>query len=148
MIRFATLAFVCSLAAVPHQAAAARTVEITVGDNMKYSVTAFTAKPGEPLHVVIKSTGAMPKIAMAHNFVLLQPGTDPMKFLQAGAGLRDTDFIAPAMKDKVIASTSLAGPGETVEVTFDAPKKPGSYTYLCTFTGHYALGMKGTLTVK
>jgi uncharacterized cupredoxin-like copper-binding protein len=33
-------------------------------------------------------------------------------------------------------------------VTFTVPKKPGVYTFICTFPGHFAGGMKGTLTVK
>ncbi|HEU5090712.1 MAG TPA: plastocyanin/azurin family copper-binding protein, partial [Roseiflexaceae bacterium] len=33
------------------------------------------------------------------------------------------------------------------EVTFKAPA-PGTYTFLCTYPGHYAAGMKGTLTVE
>jgi plastocyanin len=41
----------------------------------------------------------------------------------------------------------VVGAGETSEVTFKAPATPGSYTYLCSFPGHYAMGMKGTLTV-
>jgi plastocyanin len=42
----------------------------------------------------------------------------------------------------------MAGPGETVQVTFTAPSKPGKYPYLCTFSGHYQAGMKGVLIVK
>ena len=48
----------------------------------------------------------------------------------------------------MLANTTLAGNGETVEVTFTAPKAPGVYTYICTFPGHFLAGMKGTLTVK
>jgi azurin len=125
-----------------------RTVDLTAGDTMKYDVTSIQAKPGERLHVVLKSTGTAPKIAMAHNFVLLKEGTSPVEFNNAAMNARDTDFIPPAMKDKVIANTGLAGPGETVDVTFTAPTKPGTYTYLCSFPGHYQVGMKGELIVK
>ena len=59
-----------------------------------------------------------------------------------------TEFIPPAMKSAVLANTSLAGPGETVETTFKVPAAPGKYTYLCSFPGHMALGMRGTITVK
>ena len=45
-------------------------------------------------------------------------------------------------------ATGLAGPNETVEVTFAAPTAPGSYAFVCSFPGHYALGMRGVLTVK
>ena len=33
-------------------------------------------------------------------------------------------------------------------VTFTVPKTPGTYTYLCSFAGHYAAGMWGQLIVK
>jgi azurin len=125
-----------------------RVVEITAGDNMKYSLETIQAKPGETILVRLKSIGTMPKIAMGHNFVLLKPGTSPLEFANAGLEHRDTDFIDPAMKDKTIATTKIIGPGETAETTFKAPTKPGSYDYLCTFPGHFAGGMKGTLVVK
>jgi len=35
-----------------------------------------------------------------------------------------------------------------VETTFKVPAKPGRYAFLCTFPGHFALGMRGTLVVK
>jgi azurin len=125
-----------------------RTVELTAGDNMKFDVTSIAAKPGERLHVVLKSTGTAPKIAMAHNFVLLKADASPVEFNNAAMTARDTDFIPPAMKDQVIAATGLAGPGETVEVSFAAPTKPGTYEFLCSFPGHFQVGMKGQLIVK
>ena len=64
-----------------------------------------------------------------------------------GAMARATDFVPPDMKAQVIAHTTLAGAGETVEVTFKVPAA-GTYTYLCTFPGHFQAGMRGTLTVK
>ena len=33
-------------------------------------------------------------------------------------------------------------------IEFTAPAKPGSYTFFCTFPGHFAAGMKGVLVVK
>jgi len=125
-----------------------RTIEITASDAMKYSVTELATKPGEKLHVVLKAVGSMPKIAMGHNFVLLKAGVSPMEVSNAAFNARETDFVPAAMQDKIIAFTKLAGGGETVDVTFTAPAKPGKYDYLCTFPGHFAAGMKGTLTVK
>ena len=52
------------------------------------------------------------------------------------------------MKSAVLANTSLAGPGETVETTFKVPAAPGEIHFLCSFPGHMALGMRGTITVK
>ena len=129
-------------------AGGARTVEITGSETMKYDVTEITAKPGERIRVVLKAVGSMPKIAMGHNFVLLKAGASPMEVSNAAFNARETDFVPAAMKDKILASTKLAGGGETVEVTFTAPAKAGKYDYLCTFPGHFAAGMKGVLTVK
>jgi azurin len=85
---------------------------------------------------------------MAHNFVLLKAGVKAEDFVNAAMNARATGFIPAEMQDKVIASKGLVGPGETVDVTFNAPMKPGSYTYLCSFPGHYMIGMKGELVVK
>jgi azurin len=129
-------------------AQAPRVITIVGTDAMKYSVTAITAKPGEKLTVKLTGQGAIPKVAMAHNFVLLAAKTDAMAFSTAAAMARATDFIPADKKAQILASTKLAGAGETVEVTFDAPKVPGVYEFICTFPGHFAAGMKGTLTVK
>ncbi len=129
-------------------AGAGKVVEIKGTDDMKYSVTNIQATPGEEITVKLTAVGSMPKMVMAHNFILLKKGTDEQAFVNAGALARDTAFIAPAQKEHVIASTPLAGAGETVEVSFKAPTAPGKYTYLCSFPGHFASGMKGTLTVK
>jgi azurin len=127
---------------------AARTVAIKAGDDMKFSVTKIVATRGERLRIVLTSRGTMPKLAMAHNVVVLAKGTDADAFINASATARTTGYIAPALKAKVIAATKLAGNGETVEVTFDVPKAAGNYDFVCSFPGHYLGGMRGVLTVK
>jgi azurin len=127
---------------------AARTIEMTGGDDMKYNVTEIKAKPGETIKIQLKNVGTLPKMAMAHNVVVLKPTTKLVEFNQAAAMARDTNFIPAAMKGDVIASTELAGPGETVEVSFKAPTAAGSYPFMCTFPGHFTAGMKGNLVVK
>jgi azurin len=133
------------LAAAPP---AVRVVELQGNDLMKYSVTAIAAKPGELLHVKLKNGGTLPKAAMAHNFILLAKGTDASAFANAAATASATGYVPAQFKAKILASTPLAGPGETVEVTFKAPAVPGDYTFLCSFPGHFLSGMKGVLTVK
>ena len=125
-----------------------RTIEITGNDEMKYSVTRIVAKRGEALRIRLVSKGTLPKIAMAHNVVILKPGTNVAKFIEAGASFRATDFIAPATKGAVLAQTRFAGPGETVEVLFKVPAQAGTYPFVCTFSGHFAAGMAGTIVVK
>ena len=125
-----------------------RTIELTGGDDMKFNLTKLEAKPGETLHVVLKSTGTIPKVAMGHNFVLLKLGSDVAEFIKASMTAAATDYVPADLKAQVVAATKLAGPGDTVEVTFKVPAKAGSYPYMCTFPGHYAAGMKGELVVK
>ena len=125
-----------------------RTIEIIGTEDMKFSVPTITAKPGEQLRVRLTAKGAMPKIAMAHNFVLLNKTAKVVDFVTAAMNARATDFIPADKKADVIAHTGLAGAGETVEVTFKVPAAAGDYTYLCSFPGHYMVGMKGELVVK
>ena len=126
----------------------ARTIEIVGTDDMKYNVTTISAKRGEQLRIRLISKGTMPKIAMAHNVVVLKLGTSPVKFITAGVQARETDYIAPETKAQVLAATPLAGAGETVEVTFKAPAAAGKYPFVCTFPGHFQAGMVGALVVK
>ena len=114
---------------------------------MKYDVTAIEATAGQKISVTLTNAGAIPKTAMAHNFVLLKAGTDVTAFATAGMTHADSEYIAPELADKVIVKTKLLGPGESDTVTFAAPA-PGTYDYLCTFPGHVMTGMRGTLTVK
>ena len=125
-----------------------RTVDIIATDDMKYSLDTITAKPGETIKIRLMAKGVIPKIAMAHNVVVLKLGTDVLRLLKEGAPHRGTDFIPPDMLSAVIAKTALAGPGEMMQVTFKVPAKPGRYPFICTFAGHYQAGMKGTLIVK
>lgn len=131
---------------------AARTVTLTVtdpvGEKMSYSLKQIVAKPGEKIKVRLVSMAQTPKIVMAHNFVLLKEGTNIKAFTDAAANARATDYIPAAFKASIIAQTAMAGPGESMEVTFTAPTKPGKYVYLCSFAGHWAAGMTGDLIVK
>lgn len=129
-------------------ASGTRTVEITGGDDMKYSVTSIPAKAGETLRIRLTSKGTLPKVAMAHNVVVLKPGAKQLDFVNAAAMARATDFIPTEMKDQVIAASTLAGPGETVEVTFKVPDVAGNVPFVCTFPGHFAAGMRGNIVVK
>ena len=129
-------------------AGAARTIELTGGDDMKFNLAQIEAKPGETLRVVVKNVGTIPKIAMGHNFVLLTLGSDAAAFSNAAVMASATEYIPQDQKAKVIASTKITGPGETAEVTFKVPAKPGSYPFLCSFPGHFTAGMKGQLVVK
>jgi len=148
-----TKPFMVSLLAVlltASAALAADPVKVTIegNDQMKFDVTEISAAPGQEVEVTLKNVGSMPKVSMGHNFVLLDNEVEPQKFVEASMRHMKTEYIAPDMKKHVLAATKLLGPGESDTVTFKAPSKPGTYTYICSFPGHLAIGMKGVLTVK
>ncbi len=116
----------------------------TVGNTMAYDVTSFTVKAGQKVHVTLKNNGDNP--AMTHNWVLVKPGKEA-SVATAGTEAGPAANYVKAGDADVLASTPIAQPGGTVEVTFTAPKEPGSYPYICTFPGHYTT-MKGTMSVQ
>jgi azurin len=132
----------------PSAAPQARVIQIEVGDTMKFLPAAITAAPGESIKVVLKSVGKMPKAAMAHNFVLLKKGVDPKKLVDACASAADSNYVAASVTPELLSYTRLIGPGETADAVFVAPAVRGDYVFVCTFPGHFALGMRGVLTVK
>lgn len=127
---------------------AQQVIEMKGTDRMKFSVEQINAKPGEKITVKLYVETKLPAAAMSHNFVLLNQGVDARAYSLASARHRDNEFLDPAKMDDVIAHTKMGTGGQTVEVTFDAPKNPGDYEYVCTFPGHYVSAMKGILTVK
>jgi azurin len=83
---------------------------------------------------------------MEHNVVILTSDDDTVvnRVGQAAMGAADNEYVPD--DEAVLAATGMAAPGETVSVTFTAPSEPGTYRYICTFPGHYAV-MQGTMTV-
>jgi azurin len=139
-----------SAGAPPAAAAPAgpREIDLTAGDNMKYSVLALDAKPGEALKVVLTNDGTAPKEVMAHNWVLLKAGSDAAAFDTAALTEKATGYIPAKLQDEILAKIDLVGPHQSGDVEFTAPTAPGDYTFLCTFPAHYQVGMHGVLTVK
>jgi azurin len=122
-------------------------VQINATDLMKFDVTSIAAAPGQKITVTLTNIGTLPKVAMAHNFVLLKAGTDVTAFATAAMTHQDNGYLPPEMADKVIAASKMLGPGESDTVSFVAPAA-GTYDYICTFPGHAMAGMRGTLNVK
>ena len=124
-------------------------VVITGNDTMQFDVKNFNVKAGEKVKLTLKNVGQVPKIAMGHNLVLLKKGITAIGFGQKalGAGANATNALPDSLKGEVIAATKLLGPGESETIEFTAPKEAGSYEYVCTFPGHFAL-MRGTMSVK
>lgn len=125
-----------------------RAVAITGNDLMKFNVTEIRAKAGEGLAVTLTNEGTVPKFSMGHNWVLLAADTDVDAFVAATSSAAATDYVPPEFADKVLAATKLLGPKEADTASFYAPKTPGQYVFLCSFPGHYQVGMHGVLIVE
>jgi azurin len=126
-------------------------VTITGNDTMQYDKNEFTVTVGQTVALTLKNVGQLPVEAMGHNLVILKPGTDMAKFAMAGmSGLSETPKrYVPKEKewtDKIIVQTKVLGPGQEETIAFTAPEA-GTYDYLCTFPGHFAI-MKGKMIVK
>lgn len=117
-----------------------------VGNEMRYEQTSVTVEAGQVVTLILENTATSP--AMAHNIVVLSTNENSianqigMAAVTAGP---DREYIPD--NDSILAYTAVAQPGETVRVTFAAPTEPGSYRYICTFPGHFAL-MQGTMIVR
>lgn len=142
------VAVLAGLALATPSHAEARVVKLKGTDNMRYDVTKIEAKPGEQLEIQLSTVSSMSKAEMAHNFVLLAKNAPVDALVMEAAMARASDYIPAGKKSFILANSGMAGGGETVKVTFEAPKEPGEYLYICTFPGHYMAGMKGILVVK
>jgi len=139
------LAFAAALALAASTTACHRTAELqigTVGDSMAYDTSSFTVKAGQTVHLVL--TNHAHSQAMKHNWVLVKPGTEAA-VATAGMKVGEAGNYVPVADADVLANTPLSQPGGQAEVTFTAPAA-GTYTYICTFPGHYQT-MHGTFTV-
>ena len=133
-------------AAVNHDG---RAIEITGNDTMKFSVTEIKAKPGEKLSVTLVNLGTTPKFSMGHNWLLLTADAPMDAFLVAAAEAATNDYVPQNdHRASILAVTKLLGPNERDTVTFTAPATAGSYPFICSFPGHYQVGMRGMLIVE
>ncbi len=112
----------------------------TQGDSMVFDRTELKVRAGTMVKVVFRNNARL--VAMAHNWVLVQPGAEQSSAAAGMAAGEEQDFRAPN-DPNVIAATKLTPPGESSTVTFIAPP-PGNYPFFCSFPGHQTV-MKGTL---
>ncbi|HHW4678041.1 MAG TPA: azurin [Xylella sp.] len=122
-------------------------VVITANDQMKFDQNTIKIAPEcTQVNLTLKHTGKKTAHVMGHNWVLTK--TTDMNNV-ALAGLRNTleDSYLPKADPRIIAHTKIIGGGENTTITFPTSKlsKDVSYTFFCSFPGHWTL-MKGTLS--
>lgn len=127
-----------------------KTIQIgTVGNEFKFDTEEIKVQPGQKVKIVLKNGADQESVK--HNFLQLDTNDDDEAKTVADAALKasDNDYVPEEGEaaDHLIAASDLAGPGETVEVSFTAPEESGKYKYICTFPGHFPQ-MQGTLIVE
>ncbi len=122
-------------------------VEIVIesNDQMQFNLKEIKVSEGDVVKLTLKHVGQLPEAAMGHNWVLLAEGTDMAAFAQEAIKARDTEYV-PEGSESVIIATEMIGGGEETTIEFEVPAA-GTYTFICSFPGHYAL-MNGTFIVE
>jgi plastocyanin len=103
-----------------------------VSSSLEFIPASIAVKAGTRVTLEFVNEGTLP-----HNFVLVK-NEDDIDALALAAMSDGGDYVPQHMKDKLIAFTTLASPGQTVQVTFVAPPT-GTYTYVCLMSGHAAM---------
>ena len=125
---------------------AVASITIEGNDQMKFNKSEIRVKAGQKVKLTLNHVGKMEKNIMGHNWALLTQDADMVAVGQAAATETEADYIPTAMNDKIIVHTRMLGGGESDTIEFDAPT-PGTYIFMCTFPGHYAL-MQGKFIVE
>ena len=125
-------AAIVTLRPVPHQ--------------MLFDLEEFTVRAGGPVEITFENIDVMP-----HNVVVTRPGAleEVGRAADAEAERNPAGAEASGYVPKtplVLFRTGLIQPGETEVLSFNAPREPGLYPFVCTFPGHWIL-MKGTMRV-
>jgi azurin len=112
--------------------------------SFKYTKASLEAPPGSKITLKFNNkTDAA--AAVGHNWALVKKGKEDTVVNNGTAAGDANGWMKPNDPD-IIAHTKLIKGGESDSVTFDAPAA-GTYSFLCTFPGHYAGGMKGDLKI-
>ena len=111
---------------------------------MQYDRSQVYVEAGKPVQIILNNTDIMP-----HNIVITTPGSYAKVGIAAEEMASTPEGVAkqfvPDMPEVLHASKMLQ-PGQIQRLNIVAPDKPGDYSYVCTFPGHWRR-MYGTLHV-
>ena len=115
------------------------TIDImAMGSTLEFQAPEIAVKNGKRVRIRFMNHGTLP-----HNFVIAKTDDDVDVLAAAASSAYKTGYVPVELKDRMIAYSTLASPGDTVEIVFVVPP-PGLYTYVCLISGHYN-SMVGTL---
>ncbi len=107
----------------------------TVPHRMIYDKERIIVQAGKPVEFRFSNTDDMP-----HNFSITLPGAMEEIGLLAESTARDPDALARGYvpkSDKILLASRLLQPGQFQALSFNVPKTPGIYPYVCTYPGHW-----------
>ena len=128
---------------------APKTVEFTINAvgntmaDMGYDTKEIKVKSGSTVKVNLTNQGT--DASMLHNIVFVKQGAEK-EVATEGINLKDQNYFNP-QNVNVIAGSAVAAPGATVTIEFTAPAEAGTYTYICTYPGHW-MKMQGVFIVE
>lgn len=111
----------------------ARTVEVTMTDQMRYTPDSVRVKRGETIRFVVKNTGQI-----KHEMVI---GTEKDLKVHAAAMLKN-----PEMEHDDPNAVAVE-PGRTSELVWQFTQA-GNLKFACLVPGHFEAGMVGKLTIQ
>jgi len=119
-----------------------RTITLGTEPGLRYDRTELQVEAGSRVALVFENTDDL-----MHNVVFVRPGTVASVAQAAlNMGLEGPERGYVPRSDDVLYYTSLLEPGAEETIYFRVPDEPGTYTYVCTFPGHWRT-MQGTLRV-
>jgi len=101
----------------------------TSSSTLEFDPPSLSVRQGTRVRLRLVNQGTLP-----HNLVILWK-EDDIDALAEAASHAGGDYLPLALKERMIAYTSLAGPEQTVETVFTVPP-PGAYPYVCLVSGH------------
>ncbi len=118
----------------------------TVREQMRYDTPRLVVAAGKPFEVIFENVDAM-----AHNFVVVEPGTrqavaDSVATMKPDQLDKEGRAYFPPKDKRVLDGTRLIEPGQKETLKMMAPNQEGEYEYVCTFPGHWMI-MYGKLVV-
>ena len=107
----------------------------TVVERMIFDKEKIVVQAGRPVEFRFLNTDNMP-----HNLAIVAPGAleEVGQLAEAQArdpNAKDHDYIPKS--DKVLFASRLLEPGKSQALTYEVPREPGVYPYVCTYPGHW-----------
>lgn len=112
-------------------------IEITASDDLRFDRQEITVKVGDTVTFKVTNSGAID-----HEFVL---GPESVQMAHEDANMEGMAHGGMDAEGQLAALAISPGQTEEATVTFE---EPGELIFGCHIPGHYAAGMRGTVTIE